>query len=126
MPKIEFNNQYVPQNFLDLDSVGNVCIEAMDEGSGFCYYLLIKTSLGTASIFQYGPVVPDMDNLPDEYQTSYSRQNYNDRKLLIFIDRWLNDRNKKITTARCVDEQVFLDNYRDITYTIRAYGEDVY
>lgn len=126
MPTIEFNSQYVPQNFLDIDSVGNVCIEAVDEEDGFYYYLLIKTSLGTSSIFQYGPIIPDLDQLPDNYSTLYSRQNFNDRKILAFIKQWLNDRYKRISSAKIVDERVFLDNFRDITQVVRDYGAEVY
>lgn len=126
MPTIEFNSQYVPQNFLDIDSVGNVCIEAVDEEDGFYYYLLIKTSLGTSSIFQYGPVIPDLDQLPDNYSALYSRQNFNDRKILALIKQWLNDRYKRISSAKIVDEQIFLDNFRDITQVVRDYGAEVY
>ena len=60
MLRVQFNNQYVPQNTLEIESVGNVCIEGIDMDDGLYYYLLIKTLMGTSSIFQYGPVVPDM------------------------------------------------------------------
>ena len=78
MFKIEFNNQYVPQNILDIESVGNACIEAINEDDGLFYYLLIKTSLGTTSIFEYGPVIPGIDKLYDIYNISFTRMQYND------------------------------------------------
>lgn len=126
MLRVEFNNQYVPQNILEIESVGNVCIEAINENDGLFYYLLIKTSLGTTSIFEYGPVIPDIDKLYDNYLVSFNRMQYNEKKLNMFIIKWLNDRMKKITTANIIEEKVFLDNYKDIAYTIENYGVEVY
>ena len=126
MPNIKFDNQYVPQNEIDIESVGNVCIEAINENDGLFYYLLIKTSLGTSSIFEYGPVVPDIDKLYDIYNISFIRQSYNEKKLLLFISKWLNDKMKKITAAHVIDENKFLDNYKDICYTIKEYGKEIY
>lgn len=126
MPNIKFDNQYVPQNEIDIESVGNVCIEAANENDGLFYYLLIKTSLGTSSIFEYGPIVPDIDKIYDVYNVSFVREQYNDKKLLLFISKWLNDKTKKITYASVIDENKFLDNYKDICYIIKKYGKEIY
>ena len=126
MLNIEFNNQYVPQNFIEIESVGNVCLEAINEDDGLYYYLLIKTSLGTTSIFEYGPVIPDIDKLFDNYNISFIRQPFNEKKLNLFLKKWLNDKNKGITAAYVIDENKFLDNYKDICYVINEYGKEVY
>lgn len=126
MLTIEFDNQYTPQNFIEIESVGNVCIEAINEDDGLYYYLLIKTSLGTTSIFEYGPVIPDIDKLFDSYVVSFDRMSYNEKKLSLFLRKWLNDRKKNITAAYVIDESKFLDNYKDITYTIKNYSKEVY
>lgn len=126
MLNIEFNNQYVPQNFIEIESVGNVCLEAINEDDGLYYYLLIKTSLGTTSIFEYGPVIPDIDKLFDTYNISFIRQPFNEKKLNLFLKKWLNDRNKGITAAYVIEEKKFLDNYKDICYVINEYGKEVY
>lgn len=126
MLRVQFNNQYVPQNTLEIESVGNVCIEGIDMDDGLYYYLLIKTSMGTSSIFQYGPVVPDMKKSYNYYNVSYSKEQFNEKKLGTFISKWLNDKFRKISSARVIDEGSFLDNYIDIPYIINNYGEDVY
>lgn len=33
---------------------------------------------------------------------------------------------KKITAANIIEEKRFLDNYKDICYTIERYGSEVY
>ena len=126
MLTIEFDNQYTPQNFIEIESVGNVCIEAINEDDGLYYYLLIKTSLGTTSIFEYGPVIPDIDKLFDSYVVSFDRMSYNEKKLSLFLRKWLNDRKRNITAAYVIDESKFLDNYKDIAYTIKNYSMEVY
>lgn len=126
MLNIEFNNQYVPQNFIEIESVGNVCLEAINEDDGLYYYLLIKTSLGTTSIFEYGPIIPDIDKLFDIYNVSFIRQPFNEKKLNLFLKKWLNDRNKGITAAYVIEENKFIDNYKDICYVINEYGKEVY
>ena len=87
MLNIEFNNQYVPQNFIEIESAGNVCLEAINEDDGLYYYLLIKTSLGTTSIFEYGPIIPDIDKLFDIYNVSFTRQPFNEKKLNLFLKK---------------------------------------
>lgn len=126
MLRVQFNNQYVPQNTLEIESVGNVCIEGIDMDNGLYYYLLIKTSMGTSSIFQYGPIVPDMEKSYNYYNVSYNKEQFNEKKLGMFISKWLNDKFRKISSARIIDEGSFLDNYIDIPYIINNYGEDVY
>ena len=126
MLRVQFNNQYVPQNTLELESVGNVCIEGINMDDGLHYYLLIRTSMGTSSIFQYGPIVPDMGKSYNYYNVSYNREQFNERKLGMFISKWINDKFKRISSARVIDENCFLDNYIDIPYIINNYGEGIY
>lgn len=126
MPIIEFDNKLSPQNSIDIDDLANICIEAANEETGEYYYLLVKTSLGFSSIFEYGPVVPDLKELCEHYRLSYSRMAYNQGKLLSYITKWLNDKYKGITYATIAEEQTFLDNMKDIGYTIKNHGEEVY
>ena len=126
MLKIDFNNQYVPQNFIDIESIGNVCIEAINEEDGLFYYLLIKTSLGVTSIFEYGPIIPETTKLFDNYSVNFIRQPFNENKLKLFFKKWINDKSKKITSACNIEEQSFVDNYKDILYTINKYGKETY
>lgn len=126
MLTIEFNNQYAPQNSIDLDSAGNVCIEAINEEDGLYYYLLIKTLLGITDIFEYGPVIPDIDKLFDNYKVAFTRQPYNETKLKYFLNKWLNDKSKKITAAYQVNEELFKENYKNILDTLNKYSKEVY
>ena len=72
------------------------------------------------------PIIPDIDKLFDTYIISFNRLSYNEKKLNMFLNKWLNDRTKKITAAYVIDENKFLDNYKDIYYTIKNYSKEVY
>lgn len=80
MKTINFNNQYVPQNSLEIESVGNVCIKAIND-EGYYFYLLTKTTLGTTSMFEYGPVDGITDKLQSPYSILFQRISFNEKKL---------------------------------------------
>lgn len=126
MPLIEFANKYVPQNTIDIPELGNFALEAINEDDGFYYYLLIKTKLGTSSVVSFGPIIPDIKLLPDNYVASYQKIQFKDVKMKIFVDKWLNDTKKKITTASVITEDELLNNYRDIKTYIESYSEELY
>lgn len=118
MPSFDFNNQLVPQGILDIDKIGNCCICGYSEKTGFSYYLLTKSALGVLEIITYGPVVDDIDELPDNYSCSYQKTTFNEPKLKSFINKWLNDRSKEITDASEINKNIFLDNIKDISIIV--------
>lgn len=126
MPEFEFANEWKPTNSIDIDNIGNFCLEAIDEEDGFYYYLMVKTTLGTSTIISYGPVVPDVELLPDNYNINFQRLQFNDKKMNIWISKWLNDRMKKITGAYIIEEKIFKDNFKDILGYIENYSNEVY
>lgn len=126
MPTFEFDNQFVPQNLINIPDTGNFCLEAIDEKNGFYHYLMIKASLGTASIVSFGPVVPDVKLLPDSYSAYFVRMPFKEEKIKKFISSWLNDKNKHINTASIVDEKILLNEYRDLKEYIESYSEEIY
>ena len=126
MPSIEFNNEYVLTSTLEVESIGNVCIEAIDESKDLHYYLLIKTEYGVSSVFEYGPISPGITLLCKNYYVSFRRLNYNYNKLINIIKEWLNKKDRRINVANLIEEKTFVDNYKDIIYTIENYGKGVY
>ena len=83
MSTFEFANEWVPTNSIDIPEIGNFYLEAIDEENLMYYYLMIKSSLGTASVMSYGPVVPDVQLLPDKYQVSFERLSFKEKKYVL-------------------------------------------
>lgn len=126
MTTIEFANEFVPQNLIDIAELGNFALEGINEKDGLYYYLLVKTSLGTSSIFSFGPVVPDVELLPENYSFTYQRTPFKDTKMKMIVTKWLNDFKRKISVANIISEDEFVNNIRDIKLYINMYGDEVY
>lgn len=124
--QFDFANELKATNFIDIDNIGNFALEAINEDDGFYYYLLVKTSLGTATVTHYGPIVPDINRLPDNYSVNFERLKFNDKKMMMWINKWLNDKNRHITAAYIIEENQFKENYKDIKEYIENYGDEVY
>lgn len=93
MHKFGYNSETVYSKELDIDELGQVCLEAIDS-EAMCYYLIIRTSLGQSSIVEYGPLVPDVELLPDITEVKFQRIDFNELRIKKIIKTFLQPRNK--------------------------------
>lgn len=98
----DFNQERVAQSSLDVEDVGNVCIEGVNE-EGYFSYIIVKTSFGKTNIFTFGPIIPDLDQLVKNFSFNYTSMTYNQGKIVKLLFAWLND-NKKLTSAKIIEE----------------------
>ena len=87
---------------VNIDNIGNFALEANDD-MGQSYYLVIRTTLGSSRIFQYGPIVTDISLLPKTCSCTFKRIEYSDSKIKKIIDNFLNNPYAKITQAKEID-----------------------
>ena len=73
---------------LDIEDIGNCAIEVIDCKNQH-YYLVIKTSLGTTSFFEYGPIVPDIKLLPKYVHNTFNRIEFSEYKMEKRINTFL-------------------------------------
>ena len=126
MQTFDFANERKATNSIDIDNIGDFCLEAINEDDNYYFYLMVKTTLGVASVACYGPIVPDVELLPSGYTARFERFDFNDKKMSLWISKWLNDRSKNITAAYIVEEKDFKNNYRDLKDYIDSYSDEVY
>lgn len=126
MATIEFANEWKATNSIDIDELGNFFLEAINEDESYYYYLMVKSTLGTSSIIWYGPVVPDVQLLPAGYSVHLERMQFNDKKMQMWLNKWLNDRAKNITAAFTTTQDVFKQNFRDLLSYMDSYSNEVY
>jgi hypothetical protein len=93
MHKFGYSQETIFSKELDIDELGQVALEAKDSDSMF-YYLIIRTSLGQSSILEYGPIVPDINLLPDSTEIKFQRVDFNELKIKQIIKKFLLPRNK--------------------------------
>lgn len=126
MATFEFANEWRPTNSIDIPEMGNFYLEAVNDDEGYYYYLMVKSALGTCSFMWYGPVIPDVGLLPNNYQVGYQRFQYAEQKVHMWITKWLNDKSKGITSAHLIEESKMFDEYRDIKRYMENYSDEVY
>ena len=88
-----------PLGQLNLETNDTFCIEATND-SGFAYYLIVKTVYGVTEIVEYGPLLIDCNELPDNVMYTYHKSDYNSGRIDRTIEMFLNAPKKLITQAR--------------------------
>ena len=101
---MDFNYFYqeVATQSLDVDDIGNVAIRAQDE-THIEYYLIISTEFGLTKVFEYGPSIPDVYELPLHVSASYNQFEFNETKIIKRIDKFLNS--NTIAKAEVVEKE---------------------
>lgn len=98
---IEYSKITTSTAVLDVDDVGNVNIKASTD-IGDESYLIIRTNLGISYVFTYGPINPDIQELPGFVSCTLNKFPYNEKLLLKTIEKFIN-KNENITSAEIVD-----------------------
>ena len=104
----EYMQRVVVDSSIEIENIGQCVIQASND-FGAEYYLIILTELGWTEVIEYGPVIPDLNTLPLDYNISYTRFEYNQGKLERIIDKFLNNPKRIITQAKVTD----LDSIRE-------------
>lgn len=118
---VEFNNQWTPQSAIDIIDVSNCAVEWTNE-EGEYFYIFTKTSYGTITLIFYGPVIPDIQQLPNNYSCELRRMEYKPDKILREIQTYMNDKKRKITEAHEIDYTTAFDSFIDLKDYIASGG----
>lgn len=101
MTVFPYFKEIVNNGELEINDIGNCCIKAFTD-DGYYSLLIIKTIMGESTIFTYGPLLTDFEELPKNISCSINRIEYNPKKISIIIDKFLN--NRGITQAMEIEE----------------------
>ncbi len=98
---------------IEIENIGNVCLCANNDVAEE-WYLYIHTVLGRTTIIEFGPVESDIDELPDFVSFTYSKIDFNEKKLDGIIDKFLNNPKRVITQVTEIDAETFKSRIKDI------------
>ena len=98
---------------LQLNDPANCCIQACND-SGEFYYLLIESTLGWTKFLEYGPAMPDFNELPKSVVCVFNRITFDEKKIEKKIREFLNSPIKKITQAMEVDREMMFEDCKPI------------
>lgn len=94
-----------------MEDIGNVAIIANND-AGMEYYLILRTELGLTKSLEYGPSIPDLEELPMSVTERYNQFEFNEGKIIKMINKFLNS--NSITQAREADIEEIVEKIRHL------------
>ena len=99
----EYSVQRTFNESIDVVDIGNTALRCI--GSKLDdYYLIIKTVMGKVSIIKFGPVIPDIEMLLNDFTVSYKKIDYKENLIHKEVDKFINDFKKEITKVEEITE----------------------
>ena len=101
---------------IDIDDIGNCCLLTRNM-LGEERYLYIKTDFGSTQMLRYGPIVPDVDQLPAYVDYEYTRFDTNEVKIIKTIQKFIAD----AEYVEVTDIDTIKENMRDLLESMVEY-----
>jgi hypothetical protein len=109
----EYSVQRTFTEAIDVVDIGNTALKCT--GSSLDdYYIVLKTIMGKTSILKFGPVVPDLEVLANDFTVSYKKIDYKEMAIFKEVDKFINDFRKEITEVSEITEQEAWQAFPDI------------
>lgn len=102
-----------PNDSFLVDDISNVVLNVLND-VGQEWYIKVSTELGDTEIIKFGPIFADNDNFANEFKLEYCKIQYNEKRIINEIDRFINDNKKIITQIIEIDESCFHDRLEGI------------
>ena len=94
---------------IDVVDIGNTALRCHGSKLDF-YYIILKTIMGKTSILKFGPVMPDVDVLFNDFTVSYKKIDYKEMAIYKEVDKFINDFKKEIISVEEITEyEAWLD-----------------
>ena len=106
---------------IDIDDIGNVTLEALND-LGDQWYLDISTHLGYTDIVTIGPLVADSNQLGLQFSFYIQKIEYNDRKIITTIQKFINDPKKSISQLFFTSHDQICDRLKNLQEIQINYG----
>lgn len=117
----DYNACVTTLNTIDIVDIGNCAIEVTNPDNMF-FYLLIRTTMGKSSITTFGPVVPDLKLLPNNFELTHKRIDFDIKKVSKEIRTFLMNSKRKITEAKEVTVSDIIESCPNFKEYLTNYG----
>jgi hypothetical protein len=109
----EYSVQKTFNESIDVVDIGNTALRCtggnLDE-----YYIILKTVMGKVSIIKFGPVMPDLEVLFNDFSVVYKKIDYKENLISKEVDKFINDYKKEITKVEEITEHEAWEAFPDI------------
>lgn len=105
----EYSVQRTFNESIDIVDIGNTAIRCTSAKQDL-YYIILKTVFGKTHILKFGPVVPDIDLLANDFDVSYKKIDYKEMAISKEVNKFINDFRKEITLVEeVIDDEAWKD-----------------
>lgn len=115
----EYSVQKTFNETIDVVDIGNTALRCQGKKLDF-YYIILKTVMGKTSIIKFGPIMPDIDVLFNDFTVSYKKIDYKEVLISNEVSKFINDYKKEISL---VEEITEYEAWRDFP-NIQQYFEN--
>ena len=109
----EYSVQKTFNESIDVVDIGNTALRCQGAKLDF-YYIILKTVMGKTSILKFGPVMPDIDVLFNDFTVSYKKIDYKENIIEKEVTKFINDYKKEITLVEEITEYEAWQDFPDI------------
>ena len=109
----EYSVQKTFNESIDVVDIGNTALRCHGSKLDF-YYIILKTVMGKTNIIKFGPVMPDIDVLFNDFTVSYKKIDYKENLIEKEVDKFINDYKKEITLVEEIMEYEAWQDFPDI------------
>ena len=109
----EYSVQKTFNESIDVVDIGNTALRCQGSKLDF-YYIILKTIMGKTHILKFGPVMPDIDMLFNDFSVSYKKIDYKENLIEKEVDKFINDYKKEITLVEEITEFEAWQDFPDI------------
>ena len=109
----EYSVQKTFNESIDVVDIGNTALRCHGSKLDF-YYIILKTVMGKTNIIKFGPVMPDIDVLFNDFTVSYKKIDYKENLIEKEVDKFINDYKKEITLVEEITEYEAWQDFPDI------------
>ena len=109
----EYSVQKTFNETIDVVDIGNTALRCQGSKLDF-YYIILKTIMGKTHIIKFGPIMPDIDLLFNDFTVSYKKIDYKENLIEKEVDKFINDYKKEITLVEEITEYEAWQDFPDI------------
>ena len=109
----EYSVQKTFNESIDVVDIGNTALRCCGSKLDF-YYIILKTVMGKTNIIKFGPVMPDIDILLNDFTVSYKKIDYKENLIEKEVDKFINDFKKEITLVEEITEYEAWQDFPEI------------
>lgn len=86
----DYKSEEVFTKNITVEDIGNCALECTDVEMSK-YYIATQTLMGETYLLKFGPIIPDLEEIGENFSLDYKKFDYKETTIVKEIDRFVND-----------------------------------